>query len=638
MPPTFEAMESEPSPAGPSWTLPEIASQAAQRRLAQELVQRGFSELAASAVSRAVVDPTDFRRRLSVPTFQRTSTGSVLTVGTHVWSPLVSVYPDNKRDAVDRPLPIGRVPVRVPPLPELRSDAEEPNLTLHALSREQLSLALRRAEAYLLEHNSLEAQIREEGVLRPLTVIAIEAAFASGEPSLAFISSADGSSRTASAHRILGIDAGEVLYQFTEGESFFRQHVDGLASGTDALDVTGVLVVPADVVVGIQSRTPGPNSSARAIRTLVGLLHVQPPTSWTPGAQLDAQGEEVLSELATRGVIDDTERRYLAGLMTFEEALAAELPSNPDERAALILALFRDNLDAVKVAVKRITHVARVGNARIANVATELAIRSFRGDPDHSTPEQTSRSRVGLQLAYRLREIWRNPWAPTDRTPLELRDAALLELEAGRFGPARTELAVKGAFELARAKVLTQYSLRKGVEVTNLASPSAILRTMTSSKWGIDVLYQAMTDGRNGAARFTRVIESGEPDTSSGRVHDMTADWLRDSFDPAASPPAIPGGTASTPETAYAERQDHIRAMISSLTSSFETLRELQSDSGRRLVDVLGWRAEDARGLITSLERLRDELNRYAYARQRSLDEDGDAEISETSDDDEDWS
>jgi hypothetical protein len=593
-------------------------------RLQAELARLGFSHGAASAVAGAAVDQEQLLKRLADPVRQRTSVGIVLTVPGAFWTPRVSVYPDNKRDAVERPLPISSVDLTYPPLAAPTSDGAAPYLTLGIDTQEQLGASLVKSESHLLAQNSLVDELRSEGILRPITLIAIEARLRDGS-ARSFLASADGSSRIASAHRILGITADQVVFGYVPDDRFFGRFVDGASVGNS--DRGRVLTAPADLVVGIETDYPTTDATARAVRTLVGLMHVQPPTGWTPGSQLDAQGDEVLGDLEAAGIIGRTERDYMSGRITFAAAVRANLPSNGDERAALIVSTFRDNQGLVRDAIRRISHAARVGNARLANVATELAGRSFRGDRDHATLELMSRSRVGLQLAYRMKEIWTTPWEPTLRTPEELHVAALAELDAGSFGPARAELGVKGAFELARYRVLTQYSLRKGVAVSNLASPSAILRALTSSGEGLGVLRQALIDGRS------KALGISIPSSPSEAAGAMSADWLRNNFDPSATPPDLPD-LGPIPERLYDDQRDHIRALILALESSFDSLSNIENEAGQKLVDVVGWPAEDARHLAQVLFMLRDA---HAYASRKSIGESATFEAQPEGSDDEDW-
>lgn len=627
--------------------IPSVAPISAHRKLANALVQAGLSEGAATALARVVVNPADVRKRLASPSAERTNAGTLLTVPTFAWSPLLSVAPDNKRETINRLLPVSGGDLPYPPLPELTSQGLEPELHLAAQSREQLAATLGAAEGYLKIVNDLTEQVEDTGILRPLTVVAVRASYADGSAPTDFAATADGSSRTAAAHRISGLTASAALFQLGQDDRAFRRWMADLAERADAGDssdglrhLANVLIVPADIVVGFEAARPNDNA-AMAIRSLVGLMHVQPPTEWSPGSQLDAQGDEALNELADRKLVSTDEARYLAGLIRLDEAAALGLPHHADERAATIVRTFAANVEPVKVALRRLTGLSQIRGKRVAAVAAELAIRSFRSDRDHASKSEGSKSRVGLQLAYVMREIWEEAWSVTQRSPEELRSAAQGELSSttGTLGPTQIELAVLGGFELARMKILTQYSLRVGVQVQNLASPATILRTLATTTWGIEILAQAIREGRNGAGGLIAVTPNGEFERDGRNPKAMTADWLRANFDPAAKKADLPAPPSNTPEEAFVDRQAQIAATVGVLEGEFSSLREIKNATGVHLVRLLGWRSAEAKPLARRLERLRDELRNYAFmydAAEGQADEDQELEELKA-DDNEDW-
>jgi hypothetical protein len=600
--------------------IPPVASASAHRRLADQFELLGMSPAVAMAFARVPVDPSAARKALAAPNVQFTSIGQILTIGIRAWMPLVSVHTDNRRETAGRFLPIGGVETAYPLLPDLTAEGWAPELALAAASRDQLAAAVRTAEVNLVEvlNPQLPDQIAEEGILRQLTLVGVAVSFASVDEPVAYASAADGSSRAAAAHRHLGIDGNDVIFRDGLDDRSFRRRVGDLrkraVDGDEkALAAARTMTGPADMIIAVVPNAGAIGNTATAVRTLVGLFHVQPPKEWPKASVLDAQGEEILGDLEEQGVISHDERLFMGGMITLDDAAGRGLPAHHDERAALIVEAFRDHDDLVRQAIKRITHVARVERSRIASVAAELGIRSFRRTSDSQTDELIDRSRVGLQLALRMSEIWNRPWTATNRSAEDLRDAGLDELGRGELGPAQIELAVKGGYQLARARVLTQFSMRRGSRIENLAAPYVLLRELASSRLGIMTLYQALKDGRRGAAEFPVVTAEGDIDYASGGIATMSNDWLRNTF--AAPPPEkLPTDSITTPEADFARRQEQIRRTVGALDLMLGSVGELRDDAGGLLVQTTGWRPSDAYALIRKLNVATASLREWAYA------------------------
>lgn len=631
--------------------VPDLAPPSPHRRLAEDLVALGFRQNVAEVVGRAAVHPSDARKRLASPDIQRTSQGDILSVAIPVWSPLICAHPDNKREAAFRDLPIAGLPLRYPSLSEVGSKGMEPWVSLQAASVDQLVYSLRSSESFLVKRNPLWEQIGEEGVLRPITVVGLSVEFSDPDvPPIALAVSADGSSRISSAHKNLGITALDVV-RFASDDRTWRNWLGAILSKRENRNLAEAdfralrsLIVPADVVIRVEPRDGLATTTARAVRSLVGLMHVQPPKEWTPAAKLDAQADEVLEELASQGVISSEEHEYLAGRMTLDEAEARGLPRHADERAAMIIRLFASNDAAVKQAIRRVTHAIRVHKGPKANVAVELAIRSYRRNAAEAEADIHT-SRVGFQLAARLKEFWEGDWEVTLRSPEELRDGALAELGGDQLGPSQIELALLGAFELARVRNLVQFSLtREALKEgdQNLGSPAAILRRMIGSRLGIYTLYQAVAKGRLGAARFPRVNDLGlEVYTADGEPTYLSAKWVRDTFRADRVSPEEPDQDV-TPETEYRNRQDGIRSTIHSLRAQLTVLASLQDDTGAEMVRTLGWRPEEALPLVRELNAVTRLLHTYVTAYRIStgqrLATDDDLTMADEVDEDDAWS
>lgn len=627
----------------PAIEVPAVAPAGPHRRLADELVAIGHDPDVAYQLSRAVVNPTEAKKKLQSMDLQRTPTADIYSVATRAWAPLLNAHPDNKRETAYRTLPIAGAGPHAP-LNDLSSDGTEPWLSLDAESMDQFLKAMRATEAFLIEDNPLWQQIGDEGVLRSLTVTGIKVRFTDGTEPIAIVSTGDGSSRAASSHKNLQLTAADVI-SFVHDDRAFRKFVAEWRSVAEAADPTEAelrairsLTVPVDIVVKIVPRPGIATTTARAIRSLVGLMHVQPPKEWSPSSKMDAQGEEVLDELVSEAAIAPLEREYLEGRVKLEDAAGLGLPAHADERAGVVLQLFRKNQTPVKRAIKRVTHSVRVGKVAMANVATELALRAIRRNVVDQSND-IHMSRVGLQLAYRLREIWEGAWDLTLRSPEAIRDAALAELDGDDLGPSQIELAVLGGFELAKVRVLAQYSITKEYTPTSLASPGQILRMMATTRRGVHTLYQAISEGRRGAAKFLKVDEHGQiVYDPNGDPEQMSARWLRDEFrlDTAPEPES-----ETTPEEEYLARQDHIKSSVHSLGAQMTALAMVKDVTGTELIRTHGWRPEDAIPLVRELNATMRAIHSYVAAyrisRGLALGPDDDLAMSEPIDDEDAW-
>jgi hypothetical protein len=371
----------------------------------------------------------------------------------------------------------------------------------------------------------------------------------------------------------------------------------------DEQEAVRALVAPADILVAVEARPGVEADTVKALRGFVGLLHVKPPEAWKEESQLDALGEEVLDRLRAERAISADQQRVLAGLVSLEEAKATGIVNSYDERAALILRTLVNHRDAVKSAIRRITHVVRVKKSREVEVAVELMMRAIR---HRVSAAEGRRSRVAMQLAFSMPEMWSEPWQATDR--------ALAELRADHMGPSTLELAIKGGYELARARVLAQISLRRGVEVKNLESPSTILRRLATQEHGIFVLHAALVAARGGDADIPIVDAAGQVVETPAGPAAMNADWLRETFSGRAGD--------DSPSAAYAAQQEAIRRKVRELSDQVRTLTSISDDAGPMMFRV-GWAPDDIGVVIRRLERTVSVLRSVELAyRLRNHDDD----------------
>jgi hypothetical protein len=603
--------------------VPAIPPAKPQQKFAEALVAAGMPPEAAAAASRIVLDPTDARRRMVSPTIHRTASAQILTVPVQVTPVGVTVLPSNRRvTPLIRPLPIDGRHTEHPVLGEPTANGFEPELRVRAASLDHLAGVVAAAEDTLRIENPLDDRIAMEGILRPLLLIPLRVSFDDGTPDLVIMVTLDGSSRTASAHALLELSPAEVLSRFQDDRYLRRRMGEWRAQAPSDLDADEAsplraLAAPAELVIGVEPLTDTPvTDTASEARSFVGLLHVEPAKKWSDAGVLDAQGDEVLDELLASDVIDEDEYRVFAGLATIDEAAATGVARFHDERAAGILKLFVAHPTEVRRAIIRVTHLAQVRHARKAKVAAELAIRSFRGP---ETQRNTGRARIGLQLAYSAEEIWTRPWASTKRSPDELRDAALMELDAGtQFGPAALELGVKGAYELARMRVLVQINLTRDMDrdlLNLLQSPSTIFRDLMTTQHGVRVLAEALKAGRRSMVVYV-VDEQGDPvPNDKGEAMPMTDAWLRKNFGVRDGDlPAVPLPTAETARDRLRVAEESVAGAAGNVHAQVLLLREIRDDSNVRLIEVDGWHPTQATRVAGLLEQAAARVRAYAIA------------------------
>ncbi len=605
---------------------PDPARKVAMKRFADALVERGMSEMAASAMAAAVIDPADARKKLQVPSEMRVPGAIIEFIMTPAWAPRLVTNPANARESAGHVLPITGQEMDFKPLGALRPLDGRPELTVEVESAEQLVAALNFSKSFLLEHNSYVDSISEQGVLMPLTVGAITVTHADKRPPTILLVSHDGSSRVASTHEILSVEPEDAAYLYPLNDRRFRQLVAETRALLDqpALNAREQakirsLVVPATFIVGIKS-PPGhdgpPLDMAKAITAFVGQVHVEPPKEWGPGAELDVMGEAVLGELIDLAVITEGERDFFAGLMTRGQARAAGLSDELDERAALILRYALNSLKAVRRGVRRVVPKPKVPKTLVADVCAELAIRAYRTAQNAGNAHM---SRVALQRVFRrFSGAKAITWAVTGRSPEELRDAALKELGVDpKPGPATAELALMAAYHLTREHVLRRPDRAPMVNalgklVPDIREPDDVLLELARTPRGIHFLYQAVVDGRGG-------VEPRMVDDRGALVFDATSHareashkWLRLEVSPPSSEaeptPPLDATLTETIETKLAKARASYARHVEIAEADMQAVRTIVGDDGHAAIDEMGWPIGEADDLLRRLQRMQGAL------------------------------
>jgi hypothetical protein len=328
----------------PVEALPEYAHASARKTLGDKLVESfELSRAAAMAIANAVVDPAAVRKSIgepSDPNAERIAVpgGLLLGIRTTVWSRKGVPDARNPRTLPARKHPFavdpgtGKEDSKFRPLPEPRTprgvSATAAELAVEIESRHHLTWAAEQAKAYVLANNDWRDSIRNQGVMEAVWLVATNYGHADGTEPVTVLATAEGSSRLTAVHDILGIRSADVPYE--EADAKFRAHIrrlnDALLSGGASGDDQAVMRcerIPALIIVGFEPYAGTSDFTTgfpTALKSLVALRHVDPPTPWGEGPENESLADEVLDELERRRLITPTQAAYYAGSLTTRRA------------------------------------------------------------------------------------------------------------------------------------------------------------------------------------------------------------------------------------------------------------------------------------------------------------------------------
>ncbi|MFD4396687.1 hypothetical protein [Kitasatospora sp. NPDC058478] len=620
----------------PAFKLPRPT---AVNNLATALSTRGLSDAAARALARSAVRPDDMRRKLAEATELRVLGGTLFIVETRLWSASVIPHPANPREYGRRQYPLGGTDSAVATTPEPGSlVGRHAELELRVPKPDLLAQLLEDTKERLLRENPLAYDIAAEGVLQPLTVVALTVVHANGHPCSSLLVAADGSSRVSAVHSLLDYSPCRLAYEWGHDDRKYRKEInrwirhaqkqgwDGLRE--DERQKLRALTVPARVVVGFD---PHPHAGQRfhiAVRNFIGLTHIRPPRPYGPAVENEAKADAVLDSLAepTRtgaAHITDAEKRWFSATVTAEEVLTKGLSRHPDIRAASIVrSLLGGGVGTsrrVNEGIRSLTAKLRPKREERVDIAVELILRPLRAGKEGDLGFIRSR-RAALQRAYRLPEIEGLPAGPLiesdDRggpTLEQLRDRALEEVSLGRgndgrLGVAQTELAVKAAYHMAVAEPMAlQREVFGGSGDEDDRSPASVLRAMLSCHRGVLQAYEVVRAGRQGDKLY-EVGESGHRVvTAAGKDRELTDGLVRHAYT------GEPLAEAAAGYPAAAICWASVRNSVNSLQRNVKVMAAVpQQVGGRSQVEEEGWDPAEVVSLRGDLDRIDRNIARWA--------------------------
>lgn len=618
-------------PTKPIARPPSRARAAARQNLAEALQVRFGHDLAsATAIARAVVDPSRVRQHLATPVDERVPGGTLHMVHAAVWPTAVSPSPINPRAAGDRVYPSSagtdrRLVRPLRPLVGASCDATgAPLLTLAVDHPEHLVHSLQHSMNVLMSTaEKLINDLPEQGVMRPVTVVPMRIDHRDGTPTLTLPITPDGSSRTTIVWDRWGLqDAGEV-YNVVDDRRLAQRiaRVEQLASKDATLlsDEERVLLrlatIPAEVIVGY---TPDPGSNisfAKAVEAWVADIHIDPPRPWGTSADLDTKATAIIESFALQIGWTDGYVEYLRGNLTPDQAESNGFGPTADVRAVEILARLGDDLNKkVLNDGLRWLGARRPRRPDRLEPLVELMLRPLRGV---ATPAEIAVARTILSNLRGMAEWNRPGWVPSGQNLNELYRAAEGERASAAAdtedyedtpsaGPYGVELAFMAAFWLARHGGLRRQT--RGLAEGDDREPEHLLREMMASEYGLKVLRHVIEEGRSGHA--PRAIDAnGEivKDATEAEVP-VSTPWLKAAFPTTTVPRPSTGAFDLTSAV------NQVRRQVNEVEAAVKALITLRGSGGELVARALGVKPSVVAELQEKLTWASDELKFLARA------------------------
>ncbi len=653
--------ESNEAPRLAVRAIPPVAKAKAVATLSEKLQGKGFTKPAADSLARAAVDPADFRRRLDRPAPVRVPGALLWIVETDVWTPTVSPYVVNYREADSRVFPADEAATSDhPPIRRPAGDPDgRPMLDIDVQNRDHLIHAVEASIDYLVQHNPLEDSIAERGVMFPITLVSTVIRDTDDHP-VAIPSTADGSSRAANALAVLGLSGSDVLGKLRRDPRALSGIVGQLRGvlerplteiPEDDLGRANALILPARIVVGFEPDPAGTADFAKAVHNYVALIHGDlPPKAWPETARADAKADSVVAELEQVEILTPTRARYFEGMLSPSEARKKKLPGTADERGLIIVSLLTRQQGGVHAAIRRgivqRTERKNLTKGVKAELCAELALRGVRS---MLSPKEMSGSREVLEDVYQHPSIWEKNLKPSSRPPAELLKEALKERKSGKGGPATAELGALGGFWLTARRVLREARFFASQKVRDGRQPRSVLSALMDSAWGLQMLARAVSDGREGDVIWHVDSEGKRVKDAHGKFLEASNDLIRGSIVPPPGKEPEPGGgnggddgsddyVPPPPERQLMDRRNALEAAVELLEQRHGELRELTAPDGEPLVDKKGISSTVADELRNRLEVIRTQLALYSMLwglHSESANDEGDAVETVESDEEE---
>jgi hypothetical protein len=599
-----------------------------------------LSPSAAAALASSIDDPGDGRRQLQSPGRVRVPGGTLRTITGRISALSVVPHLVNGRvvGATPYPASVHAGHTRTKFWAERDLESANGELILGARSKQDVVDALADTARELLAQNDLTDSVREIGVFLPITVVALTIR-TKDEATKTVMSAVEGSSRTATTHRIVGISGGDVVYgslaDYRNARGRMQELMAKLSLPLDAVTADDLAMaraasIPASFIVGFEPDRPEVDL-VDALDEYVAFLHLDPPKEWTEPAKENKLADAVVDELAAVAELSDAEAEWFAGMLAPDAARAQNLPGAADERAARILRKLTAGAHtpagaAVGRGTKRFTLQTRASRNPKSLAAASLALRAF--------PSARKATTTILARTWSFRAFWASPWKATKRTPEELRDAALIEVNEGNPGASTLELAARATYYLVTSGALGTEEPGSHVKTIDGGSsrpadkrvPARLLEAVVQTPQGVHYLYQAVVNGRLGA-QPPRVDSRGIVVMSAaGSPIVATNGWMREAFRSLSASTAngggqgrggrgTGGGTAVVPSPTPEHALDAaINALDNDVDTAVARMKEIEgipAPGGGSYVATAGIDSARAQDLVAKLDGIIRKVTRY---------------------------
>lgn len=604
--------------------LPSLADARARKNFAERLQCFGFAEISARCIADATVDPSAARKFIGEPEspnyeVRRTPIGIVKGIPVEVWATRVAPDPRNPRTSPEKKHPFAVDPGsggpdrRYPPVPDPRSaeSPSAPELLVTIESLDHLASAHSLAADYIAKHNNWEDSIRNQGVMEPIWLVATTYRHSDGTPEVVAVVTADGSSRLTAVHKILRdkpaeflkLKSADVPYRGDDDAKFradLRRMNDWIESGELDDSSSAILrnmVVPAFIIVGFESERPG-TTFHTAVKSLVALRHVDPPTPWGAGPEHESLADEVLDQLEASMLITPEEAKYLRGSLTRDEAARAKLSPDPAVRAARIIDVFLKRDDAFKIAIRNAVTAQSTRKQSSPKLMKELAAALIVRGLDLSPREADQKRKYvirSIPSAAERRGAAAVDWNATGKSHEQLMLDALDEVSAAQAdgkdepGPATVELAVRSILPLIANNALTGIRGFDRTENSDERAPSLVIDAMRRGRPGVRQLGEVLREYAEGKKSFRAVNAAGEPVVGEdpSRPVALSDPYLRAEFpDPDKIP--TPKSSGDQPRDIFNQRVHDLQTVIERLDLAREQVKSCREHDGTVLAEKYG--------------------------------------------------
>ena len=387
----------------------------------------------------------------------------------------------------------------------------------------------------------------------------------------------DGSSRLTAVHKILRdksadflkLKSADVPYRGDDDAKFradLRRMTDWIESDVPDESRSAVLrniVVPAFIIVGFQSERPS-TTFHTAVKSLVALRHVDPPTPWGPGPEHESLADEVIDQLEADTIVTGDEARYLRGSLTRDEAAKANLSPDPAIRAARIIDVLLKRDEAFKNAIRNAVTAQSTRKQSSPKLMKELAAVLILRGLDLSPREAEQKRKYLIKSIPAAAErrahrgsTGRRPPSRTNNCCSKCSTRSVERRQLRRTSRARPRSSSPFG-QSSRSSPMAALVGIRGFDRnkdSDERSPSSVIDAMRRTKRGVRQLGEVLSEHAAGKKSFRAIDATGKYviGEDPGRLLQLDDAYLRAEYpDPGKVPPPRPSG--DQPRDIYNQR------------------------------------------------------------------------------------